>query len=256
MFASPNTYNFGGGECTPTCTYHLGQEISLIILKTHFVQFFFIQRFLILYFCHVCASAAHSNFLTLGILMFIPYNLVELSHISTCGIKHKIYLVVSYPWVGSWGRWWWAHTFPVSGTQVAALESQGHASQGRNSAHLNPLLQHLSQKHPFHSHKQKFCLGCPLEKEGPSLEVQREMLTLRGTLLSCLLSSPSNQSYTHPDTTQFSPLGNYKNLCWRKINTRSLLSLYQMWFLFNWQALFYSCTCGTSHGKNRSFFYL
>ena len=31
---------------------------------------------------------------------------------------------------------------------------------------------------------------------------------------------------------------------------------YQMWLLFSWQALFYRCTLGTSHGKNRSFFSL
>lgn len=38
--ASPNTHNFGGGEYTPARTYHLGQEISLIILKTHPCTFF------------------------------------------------------------------------------------------------------------------------------------------------------------------------------------------------------------------------
>lgn len=124
-------------------------------------------------------------FLTLGILMFLPYNLVELCLISTCEIKHKSLPRGVSSMGGKLGKVVMSTHFLLWGAQAAALESQGHASHGRDSAHVSPVTAPQPGA-PAPSHKQEFCPGRLLEKEGPSLEVAREMLTLRGTLLSCL----------------------------------------------------------------------
>ena len=192
--------------------------------------------------------------------MFLPYNLVELCLISTCEIKQLCLISTceikhkSLP--GGLIHGWEAgeggdeHTlFLLPGAQAA----QGHASQRTRAPS-----QHLSQKHLFLHMNPNSALDASWKRKGQAWRLREKCRHLGAHCSPACTgepSSPSNQSYTHPDTTRFSPLGNYKNLCWRKINTQSLLSLYQMWFLFNWQALFYSWTCGTSHGKNRSFFF-
>lgn len=96
--------------------------------------------------------------------MFLPYNLVELCLISTCEIKHKsLPRGLIHGWeAGEGGD---EHTLFLSPRAQAA---QGHASP----------VSAPQPGAPVPSHEHEFCPGRLLEKEGPSLEAAREMLTV------------------------------------------------------------------------------
>lgn len=112
-----------------------------------------------------------------------------------------------------------------------------------------------STKNLFPPRKQKFCCGCLLYGKSQAWRFRDKAWKFRSMLLPCQLS-PTPDEPTSPSYPVF-PLSKCENLCWREDKyTRVFWISIKCGFYFNWQALFYSCTCGTSHGKNRRFFSL
>lgn len=139
MFLSPNTYFWVANGLT--CTY-LWQEKSLIYTQTHFVLFF-IQKLLVLYSSHVYANTILLSlflFWPVGILMLLPYNLVELHFVLfQLWFWNKTQTFISWCLIHGWklGSCGGAHICYYRKTG-SSLRSQSHVSQGRNRAHRIP----------------------------------------------------------------------------------------------------------------------
>lgn len=168
--------------------------------------------------------------------MFLPYNLVELHFclISTCfEIKHKCLP----PGVLSLGRSWevgislylllWKHRW-----QLMKPRPYFHKAGYAHWIPLSPALQPQAPR-PCSIHMSGiFCSGCLLHRKGKLGGLQTNLGKLRAYCsLTCYLMPAiyTKLSHTHPNS-QFSPWASLKTYVERKINTQSLLNLYQMWF--------------------------
>lgn len=198
---------------------------------------------------HLC-QCHHSNsgfFSTPGLFLVLPYNLVEVHFVllHTFFFFNKTQKSTFWCLIREWKvvSRWWSHICYDRNT----VRKLGPHLTRQDLDILNPTLlqpsnsaRHLgkSTNNPFHPHR-----GC-----GTGVRLLVPFAQKRQTCCSpaCGLLSQSWPSQRHL------PLR-----CTRRREdeyTESFESLSNVFFLFNWQALFYSCTCGTSHGKNRSFF--